>query len=113
MARYNGNSTRYNLRVLPKNVAHYTPEREAEPDKVMWSGRTGEPPAIGERVTVKSDLGHGEVRGYFIEDGFLGVYVRLFEPPAWWKKQMAALKREKKAHRPDCTMVFGAELREG
>jgi hypothetical protein len=62
-------------------------------------------PARGERIIVNfNGFGEGVVRGYFIEDGYLGVYVEPDVAPEWWDKN----------HGDDpvvCCMVFGAELK--
>lgn len=67
-----------------------------------WSNSQSEPPKIGSRVKVNfNGFGAGEVSHYFIENGWLGVYVRLDKQPDWHKKQNGAAK---------LVMVFGAEL---
>ena len=75
-----------------------------------WSGDKAtppmpEPPAIGARVFANvNDLGPGTVTGYFIEAGYLGLYVKL-DPatrPAWHKKQNPDR---------DYCMIFGIETR--
>jgi len=68
------------------------------PEGLNWSGRT-DPPTIGE--TVKCHLGRGLVQGYFAEAGYLGVKVRLDNPPAWFVKQNGRLC-------PAC--LFGTEV---
>jgi len=72
----------------------------AEPVKAKWSGNNPEPPAVGEAV--RCHLGKGLVQGYFVEQGFLGVKVRLDNPPKWFIRQNGKLC-------PAC--LFGAELR--
>jgi hypothetical protein len=71
-----------------------------------WSGAMPLP-AIGDRVVVCfNGFGKGTVRGYLLEDGWVGVYVEPDEPPTWWDKQnMAEHKRLRQ-----CCMAFGAEL---
>jgi hypothetical protein len=112
----------YGLSVLPQwHAARFNSETnrvEGEGDGVMWSGAV-EPPAVGDRVLVTvNGLGPGAVTGYFIEHGWLGVYVRLDSPPDWWVKQNERLDREEKwrvrhgdMKRGAC-MVFGAEIKE-
>jgi hypothetical protein len=54
-----------------------------------WSGDL-EPPAIGTRVhKLLNNLGAGEVCGYFVEHGWMGILVYLDEKtrPAWHVKQ--------------------------
>jgi len=77
-------------------------------EKSKWSGK--EPvPAIGERVIVTMNrLGPGTVEAYFIEDTFLGVYVKLENPPEWWIKQT---KGKTFGRRTGCAMVFGLEIK--
>lgn len=52
-----------------------------------WSGKAPVP-AIGEEVKVTmNSMGKGQVMSYFVEEGYLGCYVKLAKPPAWFKKQ--------------------------
>lgn len=70
----------------------------------LWSG-DGPPPPLGARVDIAmNNLGPGTIVGYFYEAGWLGVHVRLENPPEWHRKQTKGTKRE------GTTMVFGAEL---
>jgi hypothetical protein len=72
--------------------------------EVKWSGGNA-PPDIGASVDVKmNSLGAAIVAGYFVEDGWLGVTVRLSDPPDWWKRQNEG-KLNRLAH------IFGAEIR--
>jgi hypothetical protein len=72
-----------------------------------WSGKAAVP-AIGTRVNVTiNGLGQGIVEAYFIESVYLGVYVKLENPPAWWVKQTAG---KTFGRRTGCAMVFGAEI---
>lgn len=69
----------------------------------LWSG-SDEPPARGARVEVSvNSLGTGEVVGYFVEGGYLGVMVRFDEAtrPEWHRRQNP---------NNDPARVFGAEL---
>lgn len=60
------------------------------------------PPPIGARVLATFNrLGAGSVVGYFVEDNFLGLLVRLEDPPAWHVEQNG---RDRKAH------LFGPEF---
>ena len=83
--------------------------KEGEPVNeaaIKWSGK-GEPPAIGSVVKIKMNgLGEGLVKGYFVQDNWLGVLVELSDPPDWWKKQNAKFiaKGDSLSH------IFGAEL---
>ena len=71
------------------------------PGEVRWSG-THSIPALGDIVFVDmNDFGWCEVRGYFIETDFLGLYCQPQKPPKWWLKQ--------NPERRDC-MIFGAEI---
>ncbi len=70
-------------------------------DAPAWSGQSV-PPAVGDRVAVEiNDLGDGEVRGYFVESGFLGVLVHFDNPPNWYVKKNG---RDGFGH------IFGAEI---
>ena len=76
------------------------------PAAPKWSSEK-QPPAIGAVVKVTMNgLGAGVVKGYFVEDGWLGVLVKLSNPPGWWLKQNAAAiaKGQRLSH------IFGAEL---
>lgn len=58
-------------------------------DVVKWGGNINPaPPEIGTRVRVSmNNLGTGTVRGYFVEANWLGLLVKLDNPPAWWREQ--------------------------
>jgi hypothetical protein len=61
------------------------------PAELNWAAtKDGAPrymPQIGERVRVAlNNLGTGVAEAYFVEAGYLGVKVRLDEPPAWLLK---------------------------
>lgn len=104
--------TRYNLKALPA----WEPGRGVSGvpvGKVWWSG-AGElatPPAIGARVFVAMNgFGTGTVRGYFVEFGWLGVYVQVDNPPAWYVKQLAEDPGPRPGNQERVPMIFGAEL---
>jgi hypothetical protein len=102
---------------------HGDPIIENYSDEVaLWSGEQA-PPTVGTKVTAyMNNLGPATVKGYFIEHGWLGVYLSLRQPPEWWKRQT----RERIARRrtisaaggvvspPDKTdryaMLFGCEI---
>lgn len=70
-------------------------------DDVKWS-HANPPPAIGEKVAIQfNGLGSGTVVGYFVEENFLGLRVKLDKNPAWREKQL-------KGNPP--ALVFGAEV---
>lgn len=70
-----------------------------------WSGQIAIP-MRGTRVYVRfNNFGPGVVRGYFVEHGWLGVYVEPDAPPEWWIEQQY---REGKVRQ--CCMAFGAEI---
>ena len=70
-----------------------------------WSGKT-QPPELGASVHVTmNNLGPGTIKGYFIEEGWLGVLIELRNPPDWWKKQNAK-EPQRQAY------IFGTELRD-
>ena len=111
-------TTVYNLDALPawEPAEDHRSEMDVPPGKVWWSGhRAGagvpEPPAIGDRVFVNiNGFGAGTVRGYFIEFGWLGVYVEVDNPPDWYRKQIAAYPEVRPANPRRLPMIFGAEL---
>lgn len=80
-------SSRYNLQTVPEG---------------RWSG--SKPiPAIGERVHINlNGFGSGTVRGYFIEEGWVGVEVECDQRPEWHLKQNG----DRHSH----PLVCGAEL---
>jgi hypothetical protein len=47
------------------------------PGNVRWSALAFDPPAIGARVDCGARLKCGAVTGYFVQDGWLGLIVRL------------------------------------
>ena len=60
------------------------------------------PPKIGERIKVTiNKLGYGMVVAYYIEHEYVGVEVKLENPPEWYVKQNG-----KGSH----ALVFGAEI---
>ena len=72
--------------------------------ELLWSNLK-EPPAIGQSVRINfNSLGRGAVESYFTEHGWLGVIVKLDDPPDWHKRQTAGKENEGKA------LVFGIEL---
>lgn len=72
----------------------------------LWSGASA-PPALGDRVRVAINrMGYGTVTGYFEEEGFLGLMVRLDALPAYLVRQR---RMDGKAP-SDPVHVFGAEL---
>ncbi len=72
-----------------------------------WSKSTP-PPAMGDAVTVTMNgLGEGVVIGYEVVGGWLGLHVRLSNPPEWWLKQNARWNRNTE----DGALVFGAEIK--
>ena len=55
-------------------------------DSALWSGKAP-PPAIGKQIVVKvNNIGPVIVEGYFIEDKWMGIAVKLLDPPEWQKK---------------------------
>jgi len=54
---------------------------------LVWASKEP-PPAIGSVVRVSmNNLGNGEVLGYFSEEKYLGLLVKLSDPPEWHRKQ--------------------------
>lgn len=54
---------------------------------LIWAGKVA-PPAIGEKINVNmNSLGNGDVVGYFSQEGYLGLRVKLDSPPEWYVKQ--------------------------
>jgi hypothetical protein len=108
----------YDLTTIPLPVVPPTYDTSDGPRKghitniqigthVLWSGKNPAPPPIGTPVEINfNGLGTGTVDSYFIEHGFLGVKVRLDNPPAWHVKQ----NKNRTAHQ-GCALVFGIELR--
>lgn len=72
----------------------------------IWGNRRGEtyqPPKIGKRVRVTmNNLGPAIVMGYAVQDGYLGLLVKLETPPEWHVKQNAG--------RTGDSLVFGPEI---
>jgi hypothetical protein len=77
----------------------------AEKGKLIWGGKDGfVPPPVGEKIIVRiNSLGEAEVKGYFSQDGFLGLLVVLDNAPEWYVKQNGDAK--KVGH------VFGPEVK--
>jgi hypothetical protein len=95
------------LAALPANWSHSVFKENQPEDKApfKWSGKQP-PPAIGAAISVSMNgLGIGVVKGYFVEESWLGLLIELKKPPAWWLKQ--------NANNPDrLAHIFGAEIRE-
>jgi hypothetical protein len=86
---------RYNLSEIPEG---------------RWSGTedTGFPlpPIIGHSVEITfNGLGFGRVESYFVEHGWVGVCVKLNNPPQWHAIQKKGTTFEGRA------LVFGREIR--
>lgn len=61
--------------------------RNVDTNGTKWSNRKPVP-AIGATVAINfNDLGHAVVLGYFVEAGWLGLQVRLLDPPEWQVRQ--------------------------
>ena len=79
---------RYDLPVMPEGVILRTDENEGDDTLTKWSG-VFPVPAIGDKVQHTGEWGTGTVVSYFVEHGWLGLYVRLDNDPAWHAKQNA------------------------
>ena len=76
-------------------------------EDVKWSGSEAIP-KIGSKVHVAMNgLGPAIVKGYFVQEGWLGLKVSFTKPPQWW------LKQNKEAIEKGDTLghIFGAELK--
>lgn len=59
----------------------------ADDGALIWAGKVP-PPPVGEIIRVSmNSLGNGEVVGYFSLEGYLGLLVKLSNPPEWYVKQ--------------------------
>ena len=57
------------------------------PDVAIWAGKVA-PPPVGTKIDVNMNgLGHGNVVGYFVLEGYLGLRVSLDNPPEWYVRQ--------------------------
>ena len=72
---------------------------------LVWSGDFM--PMVGDIVGTAS-WGNGIVKGYFTEDGFLGVELTPINLPKWWIEQMKA-----GGHPTDTIHLFGVEIKKG
>lgn len=92
------------------------------PVDAKWTGDTN-PPKVGDRVFVRmNSIGVGTVLGFFVEEGFLGVYVLPDKIPAYWagnldneygRKMLADAKAIGGNHAKwfeGSAMVFGMEV---
>ena len=93
------------LTELPQNIVARSEENKKDRTIIKWSGAFPIP-SIGDNVTISfNGLGTDQILSYFIEHGFLGVYVKLDNPPAWHRQQHSpGSKFRGKA------LVFGNEL---
>jgi hypothetical protein len=73
--------------------------------KLVWANKDGfQPPPVGSKVMVRiNSLGVAEVKGYFSQEGYLGLLVVLDNAPEWYVKQNGDAK--KVGH------VFGPEVK--
>ena len=104
----------YKLLTLPEPISHRRPIKNGplpleNEDAFIWSGPKPQPPAIGEKVNVRvHSIGPGHVVSYFYEQGerahFVGVCVKLDNPPDWHAKQNKGNWHEGHA------LVFGNEI---
>lgn len=87
---------------LPQyETGHWQDREPVKTAGVTWFN-ANPPPPIGAKVRATINrLGTGEVVGYFVEDGYLGLLVTLDDPPDWHVKQNG---RGRKAH------LFGPEF---
>ncbi len=70
-------------------------------ENLKWSGKNA-PPAIGATVRMYvNGVGEGVVTGYLATGGYLGVWLDLIDPPAWYIEQNGG-------NVPAC--AFGIEL---
>ncbi|MBT1509375.1 hypothetical protein KIP88_02575 [Bradyrhizobium sp. SRL28] len=76
-----------------------------EEGKLVWANKDGfQPPPVGSKVMVRiNNLGVAEVKGYFSQEGYLGLLVVLDNAPEWYIKQNGDAK--KVGH------VFGPEVK--
>lgn len=93
----------YHLAHQPANVVLANDNNKHNEEVFKWSGEMPLP-EIGQQVKIYAPgFGSGVVTGYFLEYGWVGVYVQLAKDqrPAWHKKQ-----------RPndDYYMAFGIDL---
>jgi hypothetical protein len=76
----------------------------SSPADLIWSGKVNVP-IIGAQVEINvNGIGRGAVKGYFGQDGYLGVIVELSDPPEWFVKQNA------KQNGGNLCYCFGAEI---
>jgi hypothetical protein len=76
----------YGLEHPPQGWVFATPDSMGDDLLLKYSGLFL--PRVGARVRVDMNrFGWGTVTGYFVEHGWLGVEVKIDQPPAWWVKQ--------------------------
>jgi hypothetical protein len=71
------------------------------------------PPKIGDRVKITfNKFGSGEVVDFRIVDGFLGMFVKLDNPPKWYINQCRHLERStfSEGNDPNFGIFFGTEF---
>lgn len=93
----------YEMDALPEKYELRSEANLHDQSVIKWSGKLPVP-EIGQEVKLYvTGFGSGIVSGYFVEYGWLGVYVRLAknQRPAWHKKQLPDI---------DHYMAFGIDL---
>jgi hypothetical protein len=56
-------------------------------DVIKWGGKEPPPPIGTEVIALINGCGPAVVTGYYVEHNWLGLMVKLHEPPAWFLKQ--------------------------
>lgn len=62
--------------------------------ELKWSGKMTLPVIGSEVLVTMNKLGPGEVIGYCASHDWLGLMVKLENPPEWWKKQRGRMIEE-------------------
>ena len=76
-----------NLPAFEQSIVHEGKRMQSASDNPTWSN-TDQPPKLGDIVDVRiNGIGLAKVVGYFVEENFLGLLVKPFDPPAWYIKQ--------------------------
>ena len=104
-AEMKNETCKYNLPELPDAVVLMSEQNKDNKAVVKWSGAYPIP-QIGDEVFINfNELGAGTVESYFTEHSYLGLTVKLANPPAWHVRQTKDHWYAGKA------LVFGQEIK--
>jgi hypothetical protein len=101
---------------VTSNAQKFAVYRTDDEEPLKWSGSTPLPQIGDETRVTMNNIGPATVVGFFKEEGFVGVMVRLQDPPAWLVRQLKtektkeAFKSRPGWYKDGVRCYFGAEI---